>query len=123
MHIVAVAVVAGLAGVLHGLYGPLVFHDGFLLRDGPVAHLSTLLLAWPLIARARSEENEKISSNEEEGVAERRGKWRRDAAGAFLLGLLGGGVGEDDARSGLGFVFQALDDHAIVQRTNLHKVS
>ena len=39
------------AGLLYGLYGPLVFHDGFLLRDGPVAHLSTLLLVWPLLAR------------------------------------------------------------------------
>lgn len=52
------------AGVLYGLYGPLVFHDGFVLRDGPVAHLSTLLLALPLIARDRSS--------------------------SFLLGLLGG---------------------------------
>jgi len=58
------AVAATLAGILYGLYGPLVFHDGFLLRDGPVAHVSTLLLAWPLIARGRSS--------------------------PFLLGLLGG---------------------------------
>lgn len=56
-----------LAGVLYGLYGPLVFHDGFLLRDGPVAHLSTLLLAWPLLAREKT-----------------------GARGAFSLGLLGG---------------------------------
>jgi hypothetical protein len=79
------------AGVLYGLYGPLVFHDGFLLRDGPVAHLSTLLLAWPLIARDRSEENEEekeVSSKGEEPAA--RGGWMRGASGAFLLGLLGG---------------------------------
>ncbi len=38
------------AGVLHGLYGPLVFLDGFLYRDGPVAHVSALLLAIPLLA-------------------------------------------------------------------------
>jgi hypothetical protein len=37
------------AGVLHGLYGPLVFLDGFLYRDGPVAHVSALLLAFPLL--------------------------------------------------------------------------
>lgn len=37
------------AGTLHGLYGPLVFLDGFLYRDGPVAHLSALLLALPLL--------------------------------------------------------------------------
>lgn len=43
-----------LAGAAYGLYGPLVFHDGFLLRDGSVAHVSTLLLALPLISRARS---------------------------------------------------------------------
>ena len=80
------------AGILYGLYGPLVFHDGFLLRDGPVAHLSTLLLAWPLIAWARSEENEEISLNEEEGTVERREGWMRGASGTFLLGLLGGGA-------------------------------
>ncbi len=60
-------VAAVLAGVLYGFYGPLVFHDGFLLRDGPVAHLSTLLLVWPLLARERA-----------------------SAPGAFFLGLLGG---------------------------------
>jgi len=32
-----------------------------------------------------------------------------------LVGLLGGVVGDDDARGGLGFLFQALDDHAIVR--------
>ena len=41
--------VGALAGLLHGTYGPLVFLDGFLYRDGPVAHLSALLLALPLI--------------------------------------------------------------------------
>ena len=44
------AVAAGVAaGVLHGTYAPLVFLDGFLYRDGPVAHLSALLLAIPLL--------------------------------------------------------------------------
>lgn len=72
------------AGVLYGCYGPLVFHDFFLYRDGPVAHLSTLLVAWPLIAKGRFEENGAISSNGEEG--------RRAGGGwsALLLGLLGG---------------------------------
>ena len=37
------------AGVLYGSYGPLAFHDFFLYRDGPVAHLSTLLIALPLV--------------------------------------------------------------------------
>jgi hypothetical protein len=37
-----------------------------------------------------------------------------------LVGLLGGGVGDDDAGSGLAFLFHALDDHAVVQRANLH---
>ena len=36
------------AGVLYGSYGPLVFHDFFLYRDGPVAHLSTLLVVLPM---------------------------------------------------------------------------
>ena len=36
-------------GVFYGAYGPLVFHDFFLYRDGPVAHVSTLLVALPLV--------------------------------------------------------------------------
>ena len=75
------------AGVLYGAYGPLVFHDFFLYRDGPVAHVSTLLVALPLIARGRSEEKKEkkeISSNEESG------RWMRHAGwSALLLGLLG----------------------------------
>ncbi len=51
------------AGVLYGVYGPLVFHDFFLYRDGPVAHLSTLLVTLPLVLGGRA---------------------------AFALGLLGG---------------------------------
>lgn len=48
---VRLAVAAGaLAGALHGAYGPLVFLDGFLYRDGPVAHVSALLLALPLLS-------------------------------------------------------------------------
>jgi hypothetical protein len=47
----ALSTCAGVAaGVLHGLYGPLVFLDGFLYRDGPVAHVAALLLALPLLA-------------------------------------------------------------------------
>ncbi len=53
------------AGVLYGCYGPLVFHDFFLYRDGPVAHLSTLLVALPMIL---------------------------GGGAAFSLGLLGGGA-------------------------------
>ena len=37
-----------------------------------------------------------------------------------LIGLLGGVVGNHDARRGLGFLLQTLDDHAIVQRTKFH---
>lgn len=55
------------AGLLYGLYAPSVFHDAFLLRDGPFAHLSTLLLVAPLASGGRP-----------------RGTF------AFLLGLLGG---------------------------------
>lgn len=80
------AAAAIVAGLLYGLYGPLVFHDGFLLRDGPVAHISTLLLAWPLLARRWLEENgeRKISLKGEETFAA-HGGWS-----ALLLGLLGG---------------------------------
>ena len=39
-----------------------------------------------------------------------------------LIGLLGSVVGNDDARGGLGFLLEALDDHAIVQRTKFHVV-
>ena len=45
-----VAVVSGAAaGLLHGLFGPLVFLDGFLFRDGPLVNLSAILLALPLL--------------------------------------------------------------------------
>jgi hypothetical protein len=43
------AVAGAAAGALHGLFGPLVFLDGFLYRDGPVAHAAALLLALPLL--------------------------------------------------------------------------
>src|SRR4029079_4313725 len=37
-----------------------------------------------------------------------------------LVGFLGGGVGDHDATRGLALLFDALDDHAVMQRTNLH---
>src|SRR5690348_11847170 len=48
-----------------------------------------------------------------------------DLAGAhgdhFALDrLLGRGIWDDDAAGGFGFRLQALDDHAVVQRTKLH---
>ena len=61
------------AGLLYGLYGPLVFHDSFLYRDGPVAHLSTLLLVAPFLGDPK---NREISSS---GIQK-----------AFAVGVLGG---------------------------------
>ncbi len=76
---------AGLvAGLFYGLYGPLVFQDGFAYRDGPVAHLSALLLAWPLLASETEEEG----GGAREGFASKKGNG--GGAGAFSLGLLGG---------------------------------
>ena len=40
-----------------------------------------------------------------------------------LVGFFGGVVGDHDARGSLGFVFEALDDHAVVQRTKVHSIS
>ena len=40
-----------------------------------------------------------------------------------LIGLLGGGVGNHDAGSGLALFVEALDDHAIVQRPDFHEIS
>ena len=37
-----------------------------------------------------------------------------------LLGLLGSGIGDDDAASRLGLAVDAADDHAVMQRTKLH---
>src|SRR6185436_7355908 len=37
-----------------------------------------------------------------------------------LVGFLGGGVRDHDATRGLALLFDALDDHAVMQRTNLH---
>src|SRR5690606_18582321 len=39
-----------------------------------------------------------------------------------LVGLFTGAVGDHDTAGGLAFGFQTLDDHAIVQGTNLHRV-
>jgi hypothetical protein len=43
------AVGGAAAGLLHGLFGPLVYLDGFLFRDGPLINLSAILLALPLL--------------------------------------------------------------------------
>jgi hypothetical protein len=40
-----------------------------------------------------------------------------------MVRLLGGVVRDQDARSGFGFVLQALDDHAIVQGAKFHCIS
>jgi len=40
-----------------------------------------------------------------------------------LLRLLLGSVGDDDAAGGLLLFFQTLDDHAIVQGTQIHRYS
>jgi hypothetical protein len=74
-----------LAGVLYGTYGPLVFHDFFLYRDGPVAHLSTLLLALPLIARRDDEEKRETPLEGGGGRTISQGVWF-----VLFLGLLGG---------------------------------
>ena len=42
---------------------------------------------------------------------------RADSQHFALIGLFGSTVRNDDARGGLGFVFDALDNDAIVQRT------
>jgi len=39
-----------------------------------------------------------------------------------LIGLLAGAVRDHDAAGGLAFGFEALDDHTIMQGTNLHRV-
>src|SRR5205085_6253416 len=40
-----------------------------------------------------------------------------------LVGFFGGGVGDDDAGGGLALFLEALDDDAIVQRTQFHGFS
>jgi hypothetical protein len=68
----ALAAAALAAGLFHGLEGALAMHDGFTYRDGPVVHLSALLIALAILARRESGEP-------------RRGEWL-----ALALGLLGG---------------------------------
>jgi hypothetical protein len=48
---------------------------------------------------------------------------RADGQDFTLIGLFGGVVGDDDSGSGLGFLFKALDDHTIMQRTKFHLIS
>jgi hypothetical protein len=67
------------AGLLYGLYGPLVFHDSFLYRDGPVAHLSTLLLVAPFLGDRGKEKNREDREISSKGIQK-----------AFFVGLLGG---------------------------------
>lgn len=43
------ATASAVAGLSYGLYGPGVFHDGALYRDGLTTHLTTLLVALPLL--------------------------------------------------------------------------
>src|SRR5260221_5054490 len=44
-----------------------------------------------------------------------------DSEDLALVGLLGGGVGDDDAGGGLTLFFEALDDDAVVQGTQFHE--
>lgn len=46
------ALAGAVAALLHGTYAPLVFHDGFAYRDGPVAHVSALLVSLPVLLGA-----------------------------------------------------------------------
>src|ERR1700712_5865627 len=48
---------------------------------------------------------------------------RADGQDFALVRLLGGGVGDDDARGGLGFFFKALYDKPVGQRKKLHFIS
>src|SRR3954447_4212985 len=45
---------------------------------------------------------------------------RADGDDLALLGILGSGIGDDDAAGCLGLAVDAADDHAIMQRTKLH---
>jgi hypothetical protein len=76
------AVAGVVAGLFYGLYGPLVFQDGFAYRDGPVAHVSALLLSWPLLATGR--EGERV------GAPDKSASKGGTGTSALLLGLLGG---------------------------------
>src|SRR6185436_19036269 len=40
-----------------------------------------------------------------------------------LIGLFGGGVGDDDAARGFALFLDALDDHTVMQRTDFHAVA
>jgi hypothetical protein len=94
------AIGGAVAGLLYGLYAPLVFHDSFAYRDGPVAHLSALLLAVPLLMAASTEKDDGREKGTEEGGEKRdekgneRGNEKRSArrrrSMAFFVGLLGG---------------------------------
>jgi hypothetical protein len=48
---------------------------------------------------------------------------RADSQNFTLIRLFGGGVGDDDTAGGGALGFNALDDHAIMQRTDFHSVS
>ncbi|SBT10202.1 conserved hypothetical protein [Candidatus Accumulibacter aalborgensis] len=46
-----------------------------------------------------------------------------DGADFALIGLFSGGIGDDNTGCGLALFFKTFNDHAIMQRANLHAVS
>src|SRR5450631_4306315 len=93
-------------------------HDVALLHDQDLDAVDLDLAARPL-AEQHPVADRKIDGDELAGLVAAARPDREDLA---LRGFLLGGVRNDDAAGGLGLGVDALDDDAVVERTELHVV-
>src|SRR4029079_7297438 len=92
-------------------------HDVGLLHDQEILAVDLDLGARPL-AEQHAVADLEVDRDQLAGLVAPAGADGDDLA---LRGLLLGGVGNDDAALGFFVGFNALDDHAIVQRTEFHE--
>src|SRR6185503_18049858 len=91
-------------------------HDVALLHDQQLLAVDLDLGAGPL-AEQHLVLRLQVEGHDLAGLVASAGADGDDLA---LLGLLGCGIGDDDAAGRLGLAVDAADDHAIMQRTKLH---
>src|SRR6516162_9457167 len=91
-------------------------HDVALLHDEQLLPVDLDLGARPL-AKQHLVASLDVEGDDLAGLVARARAGGDDLA---LLGLLGSGVGNDDAARTLGLLFDAAHDHTIMQRTELH---
>src|SRR5262249_50498437 len=94
-------------------------HDVALLHDEQLLPIDLDLGAGPL-AEQHLVALPDVEGDDLAGLVARAGA---DGQHLALLGLLGRGIGDDDAARGLGFAFDAAHNDAVVKRTKFHEVA